>query len=188
MSLVGVQTFSDRQGRAGRRRTDRLGAMRDRHSPHRSTRSWPPSPTRWCTAARVAVSSPSCRTFAPESTSPTWESPNSSTHRPARRRSAGPIEEAALAGGASIIYGGIDPGFTTQLLPFVLAAVSERVDLLTLYEVRDYDPLPLWRLNDLGLGVMDTEAAGSTGPASSTTPGDPRSGASPTPWVAPTSR
>jgi 2,4-diaminopentanoate dehydrogenase len=69
----------------------------------------------------------------------------------------GPIEEAALAGGASIIYGGIDPGFTTQLLPFVLTAVSERVDLLTLYEVRDYDPLPLWRLNDLGLGVMDTE-------------------------------
>lgn len=66
-----------------------------------------------------------------------------------------PIEEAALAGGASIMYAGIDPGFTTQLLPFVLTAVSERVDHLTLYEVRDYDPLPLWRLNDLGLGVMD---------------------------------
>lgn len=67
-----------------------------------------------------------------------------------------PIEAAALAGGASIVYGGIDPGFATQLLPFVLSSVSERVDHLTLYEVRDYDPLPLWRLNDLGLGVMDT--------------------------------
>jgi len=67
-----------------------------------------------------------------------------------------PIEEAALAGKASIMYGGIDPGFSTQLLPFVLSAVSERVDHITLYEVRDYDPLPLWRLNDLGLGVMDT--------------------------------
>jgi 4-hydroxy-tetrahydrodipicolinate reductase len=67
-----------------------------------------------------------------------------------------PILEAALVGGASIAYGGIDPGFSTQLLPFVLSAVSERIDHLTLYEVRDYDPLPLWRLNDLGLGVMDT--------------------------------
>jgi 4-hydroxy-tetrahydrodipicolinate reductase len=67
-----------------------------------------------------------------------------------------PIEKAALAGGASIMYGGIDPGFSTQLLPFVLSGVSELVDHLTLYEVRDYDPLPLWRLNDLGLGLMDT--------------------------------
>ena len=70
-----------------------------------------------------------------------------------------PIEEAALAGGASIMYGGIDPGFSTQLLPFVLSAVSERIDHLTIYEVRDYDPLPLWRLDDLGLGVMDTSAS-----------------------------
>lgn len=67
-----------------------------------------------------------------------------------------PIQEAATTGSASIVYGGIDPGFSTQLLPFVLSAVSERVDHLTLSEVRDYDPLPLWRLNDLGLGVMDT--------------------------------
>ncbi|QLL09788.1 hypothetical protein [Mycobacterium vicinigordonae] len=71
----------------------------------------------------------------------------------------GPIEEAALTGGASIVYGGIDPGFTTQLLPLVLSAVTERIDHLTLYEVRDYDPLPLWRLNDLGLGVMDTSSS-----------------------------
>jgi hypothetical protein len=66
-----------------------------------------------------------------------------------------PIEDAALAGGASIMYGGIDPGFSTQLLPFVLSAISERIDHLTLFEVRDYDPLPRWRLDDLGLGVMD---------------------------------
>ncbi len=34
--------------------------------------------------------------------------------------------------------GGIDPGFSTQLLPFVPSAVSERIDHLTIYEVRDY--------------------------------------------------
>jgi 4-hydroxy-tetrahydrodipicolinate reductase len=52
------------------------------------------------------------------------------------------------------MYAGMDPGFTTQLLPLVLTMTSERVDHLLLYEVRDYDPLPRWRLDDLALGVQ----------------------------------
>jgi len=70
-----------------------------------------------------------------------------------------PLQKAAVAGGASIMYGGIDPGFTTQLLPFVLTSISERVDRLTLYEVRDYDPLPPHQLDYFGLGRPDTTQA-----------------------------
>lgn len=70
-----------------------------------------------------------------------------------------PIEVAARRGGASIMYGGIDPGFTTQLLPFVLTSVSERVDRITLYEVRDYDPLPPHQLDYFGFGRDDTSEA-----------------------------
>ncbi|MBW3664044.1 MAG: diacylglycerol kinase [Actinobacteria bacterium] len=71
----------------------------------------------------------------------------------------GPIEKAALLGDASLCYGGIDPGFATQLLPLVLTAVSERIDLLTLYEVRDYDPLPPHQLDYFGFGHPDTTNA-----------------------------
>jgi len=71
----------------------------------------------------------------------------------------GPVERAAVAGGASIMYGGIDPGFTTTVLPFLLSSISERVDLLTLYEVRDYDPLPPHQLDYFGFGHSDTSRA-----------------------------
>lgn len=83
------------------------------------------------------------------------------TLEPAVRK---PIEAAARAGGASIMYGGIDPGFTTQLLPFVLSSISERVDHLVLYEVRDYDPLPPHQLDYFGFGRRDTTAAGKFQP------------------------
>ena len=75
-----------------------------------------------------------------------------------------PVEQAALAGGASILYGGIDPGWSTTVLPLALTAISERVDLLTLYEVRDYDPLPPHQLDYFGFGRADTSAAGKFQP------------------------
>ncbi len=71
----------------------------------------------------------------------------------------GPLEAACRAGGSTLFYGGIDPGFSAHTLPIVLTGICERIDLLTSYEVRDYDPLPLHQLDWFHFGRPTTEGA-----------------------------
>ena len=71
----------------------------------------------------------------------------------------GPLERACAAGGSSLFYGGIDPGFAAHTLPLVLSGVCERIDLMTVYEVRDYDPLPLHQLEWFNFGRETTDGA-----------------------------
>ena len=70
-----------------------------------------------------------------------------------------PIEAACAQGGSTAFYGGIDPGFAAHTLPIVLSGISERIDLLVSYEVRDYDPLPLHQLEYFAYGRTTTEGA-----------------------------
>jgi 4-hydroxy-tetrahydrodipicolinate reductase len=49
-----------------------------------------------------------------------------------------PIEQAALAGGASLFVNGVDPGFANDWLPLVLTSVSERIDEVRCFELLDY--------------------------------------------------
>ena len=70
-----------------------------------------------------------------------------------------PLAAACAAGGSTLFYGGIDPGFAAHTLPITLSAISERIDLLTSYEVRDYDPLPLHQLDYFHFGRESTEGA-----------------------------
>lgn len=70
-----------------------------------------------------------------------------------------PLEAACAQGETTVFYGGIDPGFAAHTLPIVLSAITERIDLLTSYEVRDYDPLPLHQLEWFNFGRETTEGA-----------------------------
>ena len=70
-----------------------------------------------------------------------------------------PLEAACRAGGSTLFYGGIDPGFAAHTLPIVLSGICERIDRLTSYEVRDYDPLPLHQLDWFHFGRESTEGA-----------------------------
>ena len=70
-----------------------------------------------------------------------------------------PLAAAAAAGRSTLFYGGIDPGFAAHTLPITLSAVCERIDLLTSYEVRDYDPLPLHQLDWFNFGKVTTDGA-----------------------------
>lgn len=70
-----------------------------------------------------------------------------------------PLAEACARGNTSLFYGGIDPGFAAHTLPITLSAISERIDLLVSYEVRDYDPLPLHQLDYFNFGRESTEGA-----------------------------
>lgn len=58
-----------------------------------------------------------------------------------------------------MFYGGIDPGFAAHTLPILVTAISERIDLLVSYEVRDYDPLPLHQLEWFNFGRPETDGA-----------------------------
>ncbi|HEY2832585.1 MAG TPA: hypothetical protein VGJ14_09180 [Sporichthyaceae bacterium] len=70
-----------------------------------------------------------------------------------------PLAMAAAKGNSSLFYGGIDPGFAAHTLPITLSAICERIDLLTSYEVRDYDPLPLHQLDYFNFGRQTTQGA-----------------------------
>jgi hypothetical protein len=67
------------------------------------------------------------------------------------------LEEACARGSSSLFYGGIDAGFASHTLPIVLSGICERIDLLTAYEVRDYDPLPLHQLEWFNYGRENIE-------------------------------
>lgn len=69
------------------------------------------------------------------------------------------IESACAATGASLFYGGIDAGFASHTLPIVLSGICENIDLLTVYEVRDYDPLPLHQLKWFNFGQASKQGA-----------------------------
>jgi hypothetical protein len=69
------------------------------------------------------------------------------------------IEDACDAGSSTFFYGGIDPGFASHTLPIVLSGICERIDLMTVYEVRDYDPLPLHMLDWFHFGRQSTDGA-----------------------------
>jgi 4-hydroxy-tetrahydrodipicolinate reductase len=79
---------------------------------------------------------------------PTWEHPD-------RAR----VLAACEAGKSSLFYGGIDAGFCSHTLPIVLTAICERIDLMTIYEVRDYDPLPRHQLDWFNFGKPTKEGA-----------------------------
>jgi hypothetical protein len=49
-----------------------------------------------------------------------------------------PINQAAVAGNASLFVNGVDPGFANDWLPLVLTSVSERIDEVRCYELLDY--------------------------------------------------
>ncbi|WP_019875895.1 hypothetical protein [Sporichthya polymorpha] len=70
-----------------------------------------------------------------------------------------PLAAACAAGGSTLFYGGIDPGFAAHTLPITLSAICERIELLTSYEVRDYDPLPLHQLDYFNFGRETTDGA-----------------------------
>jgi len=69
------------------------------------------------------------------------------------------IESSCAAGGSTFFYGGIDPGFASHTLPIALSGICERIDLMTVYEVRDYDPLPLHMLDWFHFGRPNTDGA-----------------------------
>jgi 4-hydroxy-tetrahydrodipicolinate reductase len=69
------------------------------------------------------------------------------------------IDAACSAGASTFFYGGIDPGFASHTLPIALSGICERIDLMTVYEVRDYDPLPLHMLDWFHFGRTDTAGA-----------------------------
>ena len=48
------------------------------------------------------------------------------------------IEQAAIAGGASIHVNGIDPGFANDVLPLSMTSLSQRVDEVRCIEIADY--------------------------------------------------
>lgn len=52
---------------------------------------------------------------------------------------ADPVEEAAIAGGASLFVNGIDPGFANDALPLALSGICQRIDELRCIEVMNYD-------------------------------------------------
>lgn len=52
---------------------------------------------------------------------------------------AAPLQNAGLAGGASLFVNGVDPGFANDALPLVLSGVSERIDEVRCLEVLNYN-------------------------------------------------
>ncbi len=49
-----------------------------------------------------------------------------------------PVQDAAVAGGASLFVNGVDPGFANDVLPLVLSGVSERIEEVRVAEVLNY--------------------------------------------------
>ncbi len=49
-----------------------------------------------------------------------------------------PVQDAAVAGGASLFVNGVDPGFANDALPLVLSGVSERIEEVRVAEVLNY--------------------------------------------------
>jgi 4-hydroxy-tetrahydrodipicolinate reductase len=69
------------------------------------------------------------------------------------------VEDACRAGGSSLFYGGIDAGFASHTMPIVLSGICESVSLMTVYEVRDYDPLPKHQLDWFNFGQTSKNGA-----------------------------
>jgi 4-hydroxy-tetrahydrodipicolinate reductase len=81
-------------------------------------------------------------------------------HPPSWRHAARAAVEAACASGStSLFYGGIDAGFASHTLPIVLSGICEQIELLTIYEVRDYDPLPKHQLDWFNFGQASKAGA-----------------------------
>jgi 4-hydroxy-tetrahydrodipicolinate reductase len=64
------------------------------------------------------------------------------------------LEEACQAGSTSFFVTGIDPGYTTDVLPLVLSGVSGRIDQVRITEIYDYstydDPSGLFKHHGFG--------------------------------------
>ena len=71
----------------------------------------------------------------------------------------GAVETACRMGNSSLFYGGIDAGFASHTMPIVLSGICESVSLMTVYEVRDYDPLPKHQLDWFNFGRESKEGA-----------------------------
>jgi 2,4-diaminopentanoate dehydrogenase len=65
-----------------------------------------------------------------------------------------PIQDAALAGGVSLLVNGVDPGFANDTLPLVLTGVSERIDKLQVSEILNYSTYnqPMVIFDAMGFG------------------------------------
>ncbi|MGB3301403.1 MAG: diacylglycerol kinase [Gordonia sp. (in: high G+C Gram-positive bacteria)] len=50
----------------------------------------------------------------------------------------GPIQDAAIAGGASLHVNGIDPGFANDVLPLAMTSLSQEIDEIRCLEIADY--------------------------------------------------
>jgi 4-hydroxy-tetrahydrodipicolinate reductase len=61
-------------------------------------------------------------------------------HGPAPLRAR--LEEACRRGGASFFATGVEPGFTSDILPMAVLSATDRVDALRVYEIADYSTNP----------------------------------------------
>jgi hypothetical protein len=70
-----------------------------------------------------------------------------------------PVQEAALAGGASIFVNGVDPGFANDALPLVLTGVSERIEQVRVAELLNYatynQPMVIFDIMGFGRPIDD---------------------------------
>jgi 4-hydroxy-tetrahydrodipicolinate reductase len=70
-----------------------------------------------------------------------------------------PVQEAALAGGASLFVNGVDPGFANDALPLVLSGVSERIEEVRVAEILNYatynQPMVIFDIMGFGRPIDD---------------------------------
>jgi 4-hydroxy-tetrahydrodipicolinate reductase len=69
------------------------------------------------------------------------------------------VESACRQGNSSLFYGGIDAGFASHTMAVVLSGICESISLMTVYEVRDYDPLPRHQLDWFNFGKPTKDGA-----------------------------
>jgi 4-hydroxy-tetrahydrodipicolinate reductase len=67
------------------------------------------------------------------------------------------IDLAAKLNDASVIATGVNPGFTTDLLPLVLCGASERIDNIKITRVVDFSEYPHFRPPYMGFGMSHVE-------------------------------
>ena len=71
-----------------------------------------------------------------------------------------PLQEAAVAGDASLWVNGVDPGFANDWLPLVISGISERIDEVRCLELLDYstydNPTVLFEIMGFGGSLDET--------------------------------
>ncbi|TFG11682.1 hypothetical protein EU537_11575, partial [Candidatus Thorarchaeota archaeon] len=71
--------------------------------------------------------------------------------------SSNEIDTAAKANNVSVIATGVNPGFTTDLLPLVLCSASERIDDIIISRVVDFSEYPHFQPPYMGFGMSRPE-------------------------------